>query len=64
MCHQKFGDEVNIHTHHIVERCKGGGDNLNNLVLLHPNCHHQVHHLMKLGADMKFLSAHLTAGPG
>ena len=63
MCGQKFSGEVNIHTHHIVERCKGGGDDLKNLVLLHPNCHRQVHHLMKLGTDMKFLSAHLTTGP-
>ena len=63
MCSQRFNGESSIHTHHIVERCKGGGDNLENLVLLHPNCHRQAHHLMKLGVDMKFLSAHLTAGP-
>ncbi|CAK0780194.1 5-methylcytosine-specific restriction enzyme A [Gammaproteobacteria bacterium] len=63
VCGQRFNGETSIHTHHIVERCKGGGDNLENLVLLHPNCHRQVHHLMKLGADMRFLSAHLTAGP-
>jgi RNA-directed DNA polymerase len=62
MCSQRFNGETSIHTHHIVERCKGGGDHLENLVLLHPNCHRQVHHLMKLGADMLFLSAHLTAG--
>ena len=29
--------------HHIVERVNGGSDNLCNLVLLHPNCHRQLH---------------------
>jgi RNA-directed DNA polymerase len=56
MCGQRFGKETSIHTHHIVERCKGGGDHLGNLVLLHPNCHRQVHYLMNLGKDMRFLS--------
>jgi hypothetical protein len=32
------------------------------LVMLHPNCHRQIHSLMKLGADTHFVSAHLTAG--
>jgi len=45
----------------IVERCKGG-DSLDNLVMLHPNCHRQIHSLMKLGADTRFVSAHLTTG--
>jgi RNA-directed DNA polymerase len=64
MCSQGFNGDTSIHTHHIIERCKGGDDNLDNLVLLHPNCHRQVHHLMKLGANMQFVFAHLTAGPG
>ncbi|WP_261298988.1 HNH endonuclease [Shewanella holmiensis] len=29
--------------HHIVERGKGGSDEMENLVLLHPNCHRQLH---------------------
>lgn len=29
--------------HHIIRRMDGGSDNLDNLMLLHPNCHHQVH---------------------
>ena len=62
MCRQGFNGETSIHVHHIIERCKGGGDGLNNLVMLHPNCHRQVHYLMKLGADTSFVSAHLTAG--
>ena len=62
VCQQGFKGETSIHVHHIVERCKGGGDHLDNLVMLHPNCHRQVHYLMKLGADTRFVSAHLTAG--
>jgi 5-methylcytosine-specific restriction endonuclease McrA len=54
---------ANINTPHklkmrfAVER---QSDNLDNLVLLHSNCHRQVHYLMKLGADMSFLSANST----
>jgi RNA-directed DNA polymerase len=29
--------------HHVVWRVYGGSDNMGNLVLLHPNCHRQVH---------------------
>jgi RNA-directed DNA polymerase len=31
------------HSHHIVWQSKGGTDTLENRVLLHPNCHRQVH---------------------
>ena len=62
VCRQKFNGETSIHVHHIVARSMGGGDSLDNLVMLHPNCHHQVHSLMKLGADTRFISAQLTAG--
>ena len=62
VCQQKFKGETSIHVHHIVARCMGGGDSLDNLVMLHPNCHRQIHSLMKLGADTGFVSAHLTAG--
>ena len=62
VCQQKFKGETSINVHHIVERYKGGGDNLDNLVMLHPNCHRQIHSLMKLGVDSKFVSTHLTSG--
>jgi RNA-directed DNA polymerase len=62
VCQQGFKGETSIHVHHLVERSKGGSDRLDNLVMLHPNCHRQVHHLMKLGTDTSFVSAHLTAG--
>jgi RNA-directed DNA polymerase len=31
------------HRHHIVWRANGGKDTTENLVLLHPECHRQVH---------------------
>jgi RNA-directed DNA polymerase len=31
------------HAHHLLWRAHGGSDTLDNLVLLHPNCHRQVH---------------------
>ncbi len=49
ICGYGFTDETDIHVHHRMERSKGGDDCLDNLVLLHPNCHRQVHHLIDLG---------------
>lgn len=43
MCRQRITKETGWNVHHIVERVKGGKDELNNLVLLHPNCHRQLH---------------------
>ncbi|MFV1873496.1 MAG: group II intron reverse transcriptase/maturase [Oleiphilus sp.] len=43
MCKQHITHETGWNVHHIVEKCKGGSDLLDNLVLLHPNCHRQVH---------------------
>ena len=44
ICNQKITKETGWHVHHIVYRVYGGTDNLSNLLLLHPNCHRQVHH--------------------
>jgi RNA-directed DNA polymerase len=43
LCHQKLTDKAECELHHIVRRVDGGSDNLDNLILLHPNCHQQVH---------------------
>ena len=45
MCRHKITKETGWNIHHIVERVKGGGNELSNLVLLHPNCHRQLHNL-------------------
>ena len=42
-CEQKITQLTGWHNHHIAWRTKGGGNNAQNRVLLHPNCHNQVH---------------------
>lgn len=43
VCGQKITRATGWHNHHIVWRCHGGADGVRNRVLLHPNCHSQVH---------------------
>lgn len=43
VCHQRITKDTGWDCHHKVRKIDGGGDNLTNLVLLHPNCHRQVH---------------------
>lgn len=43
VCNQKITELTGWHNHHIVWRSKGGNDKAENRVLLHPNCHRQVH---------------------
>jgi RNA-directed DNA polymerase len=45
VCQQKITHVTGWHSHHIVRRVDGGSDGLSNRVLLHPECHCQVHHL-------------------
>ena len=50
ICDQKITKESGWNIHHIVWRSKGGSDGMGNRVLLHPECHRQVHSL-KLEVD-------------
>jgi RNA-directed DNA polymerase len=43
VCHQRITHLTGWHNHHIVWRSLGGSDHADNRVLLHPNCHRQVH---------------------
>jgi len=43
VCQQKITKITGWHSHHIIWRVNGGKDGNNNRVLLHPNCHRQVH---------------------
>lgn len=43
VCKQKIFDKTGWHKHHIIWRIHGGSNTKENLVLLHPNCHRQVH---------------------
>lgn len=42
-CNQKITKITGWHSHHVVWRSKGGTDRAENLILLHPNCHMQLH---------------------
>jgi RNA-directed DNA polymerase len=43
LCKQIITLESGWHTHHVLWRSKGGGDQLRNLQMLHPACHWQLH---------------------
>ena len=43
ICRHRITKQTEWNIHHIVERVKGGGDEMSNLMLLHPNCHRQLH---------------------
>ncbi|NEZ60910.1 group II intron reverse transcriptase/maturase [Leptolyngbyaceae cyanobacterium CCMR0081] len=43
-CGQKITQETGWHSHHVIWRVHGGSDKADNRILLHPNCHRQVHH--------------------
>jgi len=42
-CKQPITRDSGWHDHHIIHRSQGGGDTLDNRVLLHPVCHQQLH---------------------
>ena len=43
LCGYEMDMDTGWHDHHIEYRVNGGSDALGNRVLLHPNCHTQVH---------------------
>lgn len=43
VCQQKITKQTGWHSHHVVWKVHGGHDGTENRVLLHPNCHSQVH---------------------
>lgn len=43
VCHELITRETGWQNHHIHWRVYGGSDELDNRILLHPNCHRQVH---------------------
>lgn len=44
VCMELLAAGEEFHVHHKIPRVEGGPDTLDNLVLLHPNCHRQFHH--------------------
>jgi len=42
-CGEHITKETGWHLHHILPKAHGGTDAMSNLIILHPNCHRQVH---------------------
>jgi RNA-directed DNA polymerase len=42
-CGQRITKATGWHVHHVIYRVHGGTDKLGNLLMLHPNCHRQLH---------------------
>ena len=42
-CGERITKESGWHVHHVLPKAQGGSDKSGNLVLLHPDCHRQVH---------------------
>lgn len=42
-CGERITKATGWHLHHILPKAQGGMDTTSNLVILHPNCHRQVH---------------------
>jgi len=59
LCQEKLTEETDWEQHHIEPRVEGGPDTVDNLVLLHPTCHRQVH---SLGLTVLSLSPRPTKG--
>ena len=43
ICCELITKETGWHVHHIVRRVDGGKDGSTNLIMVHPNCHNQIH---------------------
>jgi RNA-directed DNA polymerase len=43
ICKERITKETGWNMHHLIPKVHGGGEEPENLVLLHPNCHRQIH---------------------
>lgn len=43
ICRQLITQETGWNIHHIIRRVDGGKDGNTNLIMVHPNCHNQIH---------------------
>jgi len=43
VCQQMITADTGWNTHHILAKHKGGASSANNLVMLHPDCHYNIH---------------------
>jgi len=52
-CGERITTETGWNLHHIIRRVDGGTEELSNLMLLHPNCHRQLHHGNNVAGSLK-----------
>lgn len=57
VCRQKLTGEHGWHVHHIIPRASGGNNRQSNLLMIHPNCHSQIH-------SQRFDAVKLAPTPG
>jgi RNA-directed DNA polymerase len=43
ICREWITRKSGWHLHHLIRRVDGGGDGSANLIMVHPNCHRQIH---------------------
>jgi RNA-directed DNA polymerase len=43
ICREWITRKSGWHVHHILWRVNGGGNGSANLIMVHPNCHNQIH---------------------
>jgi RNA-directed DNA polymerase len=43
ICQELITRKTGWHVHHIIRRVDGGKDRSTNLIMVHPNCHNQIH---------------------
>jgi RNA-directed DNA polymerase len=56
ICRQVISKQTSWHLHHLIPKAKGGSNTQANLVLLHPNCHRQVHNNLDLSNKLLALT--------
>jgi len=56
ICHQEITMEGGWHIHHRLQQSDGGEDNITNLMMLHPNCHRQLHNNLRLKSKYVLVS--------
>jgi RNA-directed DNA polymerase len=52
ICKQVISKQTSWHLHHLIPKAQGGSNTQANLVLLHPNCHRQVHTNLELSVRL------------
>ena len=52
VCNNKITATTRWNTHHIHPKHKGGNWEFDNLVMLHPTCHKQVHYFPSVAAAL------------